>query len=589
MHILSDTSELTHPRFSIVVPTYQRREVVVASVRALARQDFDGSFEVIVVVDGSDDGSAEALRRIDVPFPLTVLEQPNQGAATARNRGAAVARGAILLFLDDDMEAHPRLLAEHDRSHRKGADVVLGHIPLHPSSPSNILSSAVKGWADRRLQRLSSPGARLTLHDLLTGQISLARETFYRIGGFDTNFTHGGSFGNEDVDFGYRLLLAGYQVVFNLDAISWQYYVVQPRQYLRQWRQAGHADVVFARKHPEQARTLFALNGSEKWINRYIWRPLLALPLLAIPLLGVLRWLTLARVDRGKRDNTTIRLFNETRAVEYWRGVQEAGGVPQPRPLRVLAYHAIEDLAGFPALEPYGVPPDAFRRQLTVLQRAGFRFIGAEEFLRFLHGQGGLPRQAILLTFDDCYQDLLDVALPFLKERAIRAAAFVVSGHVGDINAWDTAIGSPQRRLLDVASLRKLAEAGVEIGAHSRTHRSLTRLRTEELSGEIAGSVADLEAFGLGRPRLLAYPYGEYDHRVRQAAQEAGLQAAFTVDADLVRPNQDPYMVPRIEILRGDVGWKLWWKVTLAGRSMIALRDLPSLLLWFAFRVSVSR
>src|SRR6266487_2852993 len=130
-------------RFSIVIPTYQRRDVVLSSVHALAAQEDGGPFEVIVVVDGSTDGSADALRELETPFPLSVIEQPNRGQAEARNQGVAAARGELLLFLDDDMEAHPRLLAEHDRSHREGADVVLGHIPVHHESPPSFLAAAV--------------------------------------------------------------------------------------------------------------------------------------------------------------------------------------------------------------------------------------------------------------------------------------------------------------------------------------------------------------------------------------------------------------------------------------------------------------
>jgi hypothetical protein len=258
---------------------------------------------------------------------------------------------------------------------------------------------------------LSAQGASLTLHDLLTGQLSLARKTFHRIGGFDTHFTRGGSFGNEDLDFGHRLLLEGYQIVFNSAAISWQYYVVQPHQYLRQRYQAGHADVAFVRKHPAEAETIFT-RRAKGWVTRYVWRPVLALPLLTAPLIRALRWLALTLIDRGIQHSISANLFFEARTVEYWRGVQEAGGIPRPRPLRVLSYHAIADLAGTPVLEPYGVPPDMFRRQLDALLQAGFRFVSADEFLRFLHGRGGLPRRALLLTFDDCYEELLDVCRP---------------------------------------------------------------------------------------------------------------------------------------------------------------------------------
>jgi GT2 family glycosyltransferase/peptidoglycan/xylan/chitin deacetylase (PgdA/CDA1 family) len=532
---------------SVIIPTYQRRDVVLASVRALARQEFSGTFEVIVVVDGSTDGSAQALRELGPPFPLTVLEQPNQGRAAAVNRGVAVAQGQILLFLDDDMEAHPHLLAEHARSHREGADMVLGHIPLHPESPSNFLSAAVGLWAEQRVQRLSSPGATIDLYDLITGQASVSKDVFDKLGGFDTNFNHGGSFGDEDYDFGHRFRLAGYRLTFNPAAISWQKYIVTPRHHLRQWRQAGRADVVFARKHPEQAKAIFALHPVVSLLGRLMHR--------------LLRRFDLLLIDKGIQNQITTRLFFWVRELEYWQGVREAGGIPKPWPLRVLAYHAIADLAGDPILEQYGIPADLFQSQLDMLQQAGYQFVNADEFLRFLNGEGGLPRHPLLLTFDDCYEDILAVALPILKERNIPAVAFAVSKCLGGTNDWDKALGAPQLRLLDAEGLGKLAAEGIEIGAHSRTHRPLTQVPAEELCAEITGSVDDLEALGLNRPRLFAYPHGENDSKVQQAIKESGLQAAFTVRPGWVVPNHNPYQIPRIEIMRADVGWKFRWKV----------------------------
>jgi GT2 family glycosyltransferase/peptidoglycan/xylan/chitin deacetylase (PgdA/CDA1 family) len=560
--------EIRSPRLTVIIPSYQRRDLVVACVLSLGRQQFEGKFEVIVVVDGSTDGSAKALKELKVPFPFTVLEQPNQGAATARNHGASVARGEILLFLDDDMESHPQLLAEHDRSHREGADVVFGHLPLHPSSPTNFLSAAVKWWTDGRLQRLLSPSANLTLHDLMTGQMSLSKKLFLRVGGFDTNFTLGGTFGNEDIDFGYRLMHAGYRLVFNPDAISWQNYVVTPRQSLRQWRQAGRADVAFARKHPEQAKTIFALNGSEKRNNRWLWCPLVALSPFSIPIMVILRCIALAVVACWPRSATAAKLFWEVWAMEYWRGVWEGGGMPQPRAVRVLAYHAIQDLVKAPVIEPYGMPPDAFRRQLDMLLRLGFQFISADEFLCLLLDGGGLPRLPVMLTFDDGYTELVDVVLPLLVERNIPAVVFAVSGKLGGANDWDKAIGAPELRLIDIKGLQRLAKGRMEIGAHSRTHRCLTGLTDKEIVEEVSGSVADLETMGFDRPRMFAYPGGDYNERVQGAVREAGLKAAFTVVAGRVGPGHDIYQIPRIEILRADKGWRFLWKVVTAGWSI---------------------
>lgn len=553
---LTNSNTVVPLRFSIVIPTCQRRDVVLESVHALASQEFNGRFEVIVVVDGSTDGSAEALREMTTPFPLTVIEQPNKGLANARNRGAAAAQGEIILFLDDDMEAHSRLLEEHERSHQKGADVVMGHIPLHPKSPENFLSLGVKKWAEDRCEILLCKEGELPLRELLGGQLSLTRKTFLDVSGFDTDFNINGSFGNEDIDFGYRLKKKGYKVVFNPNAISWQRYVVTPRQYLRQYRQSGRSAVILARKHPDQIENIFDLNLGESSMDRLIWR------WLRWPIRGFI----LLLLEMGFQGNRVINKFFWVRRLEYSQGIREAGGVPQPRPLRILCYHSISDHSDSPILNAYGTPSQEFRRHLDLLKRVGFRFIDGKEFLRFLKGKAGLPRRAVLVTFDDCYKDLLDNALPILEERGIPAVAFAVTGHIGGTNEWDKAVGAKQLELLDIEGLKTLAKRGIMIGSHTRTHPMLNRLSSEEIVEEIQGSITDFEAVGLDRPSLFAYPHGEHDQKVHHEIEGAGFQAAFTIEPDIVLPSQDPYQVPRIEILRDDVGWKFLWKVLMVGR-----------------------
>ncbi len=553
------------PRFSVVIPTYQRRALVVASVEALARQAFDQPFEVIVAVDGSTDGTAAALRGLSVPISLTVLEQPNRGASAARNLGASAAKGEILLFLDDDMEADARLLACHDESHRSGADVVFGHLPLHPAAPANFLSQGIGSWTDGRLARLTAPGAELTLHDLMTGQMSLARGLFEKVGRFDGAFTRDGTFGDEDIDFGYRLMRDGHRLVFNPAAISYQNYVVTPRHYLQQWREAGRADVAFARKHPERSAAIFALNGAGKRANRMLWRPLAALLPFTAPLMSLLRRIALHLVRSGQPSDRRIRFFYQIWAMQYWRGVSEAGGIPPRRPVRVLAYHAIQDLKDAPVIAPYCVPPSQFRRQVRLLKLAGFSFVDGVAFTEYLRRGRPLPRRPILLTFDDAYDDLLEVA-PFLAAHRVPAVVFTVSRTVGGVNAWDVAIGAPALPLLDAAGLAAVHRQGVEIGAHSRTHRPLSTLALVEVTDEIAGSVDDLDTLCGRRPRLFAYPEGDFDDRAKAAARSAGLEAAFAVNAGVARCGDDPYEVPRIEILRADTGLGFLWKVLRGGR-----------------------
>jgi len=536
--------------FSIVIPTFQRRDVVTESVRALSRQADSPPFEVVVVVDGSSDGTAAQLRGLDPPFRMTVIEQTNRGRAAACNHGAAVAAAEWLLFLDDDMEADPHLLARHERSHRVGADVVVGHVPLHSASRPGFLTEAVAAWADSRAARLREQGGELGLDDLLTGQMSIRRDVFLQIGGFDESFTREGAYGGEDLDLGRRLQDAGYRVVFDSEAISHQRYVVTPRQYLRQWRDSGRSSVLLARRHPEQAETIF--RRRETGFDRVVGRPLRPL----------FRELILALAAMGLKGPRMTRWFFRVRNLEFFRGAREAGGQPRPRPLRVLCYHAIADLQGAPIIEPYGIPLRDFRRQLQFLSRH-FRFISPEEFARYLDG-GGVPSRAVLLTFDDCFRDLLLDALPLLRELQVPALAFAVTGKLGGSYDWDEEAGAPRLPLIDAPGLVTAGEH-LAIGSHTRTHRMLNRLPGDELVDEIEGSLSDLEELGLPRPRFLAYPYGEHGPAVREAAKAAGLLGAFTVEGGRTHPGGDRYAIPRAEVLRSDTGWRFAWK-TLAMR-----------------------
>jgi GT2 family glycosyltransferase len=309
-------------RFSIVIPTHQRRESVLRGVRALERQ-VERSFEAIVVVDGSTDGTAEALRGLDVSFRLEVVEQENAGAAQARNAGAVAAAGELLLMLDDDMVADPKMLAEHDSSHRAGADVVLGDIPLHPDSPDNMLSWGVGEWARGRRERLSSPGAEIGIGDLLTGQLSISRAAYDGVGGFDPSFTREGMFGGEDLDFGYRVAKAGYAIVFDPAAISYQYYDVDPAQYLRRAREAGRARRELIVKHPELAAGMAPGPSFKTRRSRWALSPFVLAPAaFSVPL----RAGAVALARSGRRDPRSRRVFFAVRTMEHLRGSRMAGG-----------------------------------------------------------------------------------------------------------------------------------------------------------------------------------------------------------------------------------------------------------------------
>jgi len=535
-------------RFSVVIPTYRRRELVLRNVAALDRQQAR-DFEAIVVDDGSGDGTAAALRALDPGFPLTVIEQENQGAAEARNVGARAAKGELLLFLDDDMEADPALLAEHDRCHREGGGIVVGHMPVHPDSPPGLLSWGVGWWADSRRDRLVASPTEIGLDDLLTGQISVAREDFFRLGGFDTTFTREGLFGGEDIDFGYRALKAGLKPVFDPDAISYQYYAVDPADYLRRARETGRSEEELVLKHPEQAGRFDAAPAFHTRRSRWLLGPLSAAPLWAS---WPLRSLVIRLVRSGRRDFWTRRLFFGLRTMEHKRGARLARRELSTGRAHVLAFHAVSDLSTDPVLAEYGVTPQRLGEYLDTLSQTGWSFIGLDELIAALDGRAALPPRAALVTFDDCYVDLLESGCEVLAARGVPAVAFAVAGLTGASNEWDRHLGARELPLLDGEGLRQLAARGVEIGSHAMTHRPLARLDPGEAASEAEESAVRLEALGLPRPRTLSYPHGESSPAVEAAVRSAGYSLAFTVTPGAVEIGCDRWALPRVEVLASD-------------------------------------
>jgi cellulose synthase/poly-beta-1,6-N-acetylglucosamine synthase-like glycosyltransferase len=97
------------PPASVVVPSHNRRDQLLDVLAGLARQTARQAMEVVVVLDGCHDGSANAVREIAWPFALKVVEQPTAGVAAARNRGALEASHDLLVLLDDDLVPAPHM------------------------------------------------------------------------------------------------------------------------------------------------------------------------------------------------------------------------------------------------------------------------------------------------------------------------------------------------------------------------------------------------------------------------------------------------------------------------------------------------
>jgi len=231
---------------SVVVPTRNRRAEIVRLVAGLSAQT--ASFEAVVAVDGSTDGTAEALAALGVPYELRVVTGPARGRAAACNAAIRAARGEIVLILDDDMEPNPQLVERHASHHPAGSQrCVLGAVPVSDADTSPTARYVARRFVDHAA-RLSRPRHVFVARDFYTGNTSIRRDVLLEAGSFDERFT---AYGNEDVELFLRLRAAGVAFLFDASAVARQHYGKTFAGLIRDTVDKGTTSVVLARAHPE--------------------------------------------------------------------------------------------------------------------------------------------------------------------------------------------------------------------------------------------------------------------------------------------------------------------------------------------------
>jgi peptidoglycan/xylan/chitin deacetylase (PgdA/CDA1 family) len=196
----------------------------------------------------------------------------------------------------------------------------------------------------------------------------------------------------------------------------------------------------------------------------------------------------------------------------------------------------------------YAVTPVAFARQMRLLRVCGYNSISLDQLIAYrLHG-ALLPRQPVLITFDDGYEHLVHHAVPVLQEHGFTATFYLVAGLVGRASDWlQPEIGSTFP-LMDWPSARRLEQSGFQCGAHSVSHPRLADLSTVACRSELRDSRSVLE-HELGRAvEDLAYPYGSVSERVRELAAETGYRSACTVRIALSDSQDDLLALRRVPI-----------------------------------------
>ena len=210
----------------------------------------------------------------------------------------------------------------------------------------------------------------------------------------------------------------------------------------------------------------------------------------------------------------------------------------------ILMYHEIK--AEPTSTGRLAVPPDAFARQLRYLKAAGYTALTAGQFAN--SAGSSLPAKPVVLTFDDGFADFYDTALPLLLRYGLTGTLFVTSGWTGGSGEYLSKHRPPG--MLTGGQVSEIADAGIEIGAHSVTHPELDQLSAGSLRQELVGAKQALEDLLGAEVPGLAYPFGYSSKAVRDSAAVVGYEYACSVGNRLATTSADRFSLPRLTIGR---------------------------------------
>ncbi|MDP9017667.1 MAG: glycosyltransferase [Candidatus Eremiobacteraeota bacterium] len=247
---------------TIQLCTYNRSHLLGRVLEACFEQSApSGSYEVVLVNDGSSDGTPEVIAQAQsrATAPFTVINQANAGLARGRNAGIEAAKGERIIFIDDDVLPTPHFVA--------------GHLATHAKHPADVIRGAVINT--ETFDDLPPPIYSLKHYSgnfFWTSNVSVPLATIRDIGGFNTTFSE---YGWEDIDVGLRLRARGLQSILNPQALAF-HYKPRPRTgnvegMIRQARAQARTAVQLAQLHPQWRSYLATGNtAAQRLIHKWI-------------------------------------------------------------------------------------------------------------------------------------------------------------------------------------------------------------------------------------------------------------------------------------------------------------------------------
>lgn len=248
------------PYFSVVIPTYNRLDMLLRVLDALDAQRGAPEFEVLVIDDGSGDDTRSVMERragersargAAAAYRLTFESQANAGPGPARNRGVSLATGRFVVFIGDDTVPEPQFLAEHARVHTESNDdplvACLGFTGWPRGERVTAFMDYINDFGLQFGYKLIKDGDAVPFNFFYTSNISIDRRLLAEHP-FDTTFPAAAW---EDIELAYRLNDLGLKIRYNARAVTRHYHPMTVDSFAKRQYTVGKSGAIFFSKHPD--------------------------------------------------------------------------------------------------------------------------------------------------------------------------------------------------------------------------------------------------------------------------------------------------------------------------------------------------
>jgi len=239
---------------SVIIPTYNRAEILKKCVNALFEQTYSPEkYEIIIIDDGSTDKTSDTINNLISGAPINIIykKQPNKGPAAARNMGIKHASGKIVYFTGDDIIATQNLLEEHMRWHEANPQeniAVLGYVTWSPDLKISPFMYWLENGGPQFCYHKITMKKEVNYRYFYTCNVSLKKKYLMENGLFDEEFQYAAF---EDTELAYRLMKKGLRIFYNKKAVGYHYHPVILKDKCKQMIKAGKSAAILRRKIPE--------------------------------------------------------------------------------------------------------------------------------------------------------------------------------------------------------------------------------------------------------------------------------------------------------------------------------------------------